>query len=103
MIASISACRSRGAASIIAAVPVMPSDRVEEFKKMCDELVFVMAAKNFSAVGQFYQEFGQTDDHEVISSMQTAASRMEQCLQQQQKHQTPEAGGESIDISEAVL
>lgn len=109
MLASLEACRSRGVSEIVVAVPVMPAERVSEFMKKCTQLVYIIAAKSFSAVGQFYEEFGQTQDQEVISAMREASDRMNNFRMQQQKSaeaaQQAAAGGEeaSIDISESVL
>ena len=51
---------------IILAVPVMPADRVPEFKELVDDLIVLYAPEFFQAVGQFYQDFSQTTDEEVI-------------------------------------
>ncbi len=51
---------------IILAVPVMPADKVAEFKEMVDELIALHTPEFFAAVGQFYEDFSQTEDEEVI-------------------------------------
>jgi hypothetical protein len=48
----------------------MPLDRKAKFERACDELVTVAARPDFSAVGQFYSVFDQTEDSEVIRLMQ---------------------------------
>lgn len=104
MSASVMACKARGAAKIVVAVPVMPAERVPDFVGKSDQLAVVLAAKNFQAVGQFYEEFSQTTDQEVIQCMSAARdriSRLEKIRSQPAAFEG--AGGESVDISEAVL
>ena len=51
---------------IVLAVPVAPPETVEKFKNLVDELFVLEMPAFFSAVGQFYQEFPQIEDEEVI-------------------------------------
>jgi len=51
---------------IILAVPVAPQEVVEKFKNLVDELVVLETPAFFGAVGQFYQEFEQASDEEVV-------------------------------------
>lgn len=51
---------------LILAVPVGPKETIEALKKEVDELVCLVTPEMFYAVGQFYQEFGQTTDEEVM-------------------------------------
>jgi len=64
--AAIASLRRENPRRIILAVPVMPADKVPEFKELVDELVVLYAPVEFSAVGQFYYDFSQTTDEEVI-------------------------------------
>jgi len=66
MKAAIKSAKAEGAAKIIVAVPVSPPDTFEEIKDMVDEIVVIMTPSNFSAVGQFYENFSQTEDQEVV-------------------------------------
>jgi putative phosphoribosyl transferase len=52
---------------IIIAVPVAPPDTVYNLKKEVDEIICLDTPWNFMAVGQFYEEFSQVEDDEVIS------------------------------------
>jgi len=56
---------------IILAVPVIPKDKVEKFSKLVDHLVAVEVPETFWAVGQFYEDFSQTTDEEVIESLES--------------------------------
>ncbi len=64
--AALNYIKKQNPKAIILAVPVLPADRVETFKKLVDDLVYVEAPINFWAVGQFYQNFSQTSQETVI-------------------------------------
>lgn len=64
--AAISSLRRKNPNRIILAVPVMPADKLSEFNELVDYLVVLYAPEFFHAVGQFYQDFSQTTDEEVI-------------------------------------
>jgi len=64
--AAISSLKRQSPNRIILAVPVMPADRVPEFRDLVDDLIVLYAPEFFQAVGQFYQNFSQTTDEEVI-------------------------------------
>lgn len=65
MKAAVKALRAAGAASVVVAVPVGPPDTCDELRAMADEVVCLQAPAMFSAVGQWYEDFGQTSDAEV--------------------------------------
>lgn len=56
----------QGAARVVVAVPVAPSDTLAAMSGHASEVVVVEVPSWFSAVGQFYDDFGQTEDAEVI-------------------------------------
>ena len=70
MIAALHATRARNPARLICAVPVSPPDTLEKIRPLCDELVCLFAPADFRAVGQFYQDFNQVSDEEVIEILQ---------------------------------
>ncbi len=55
---------------IIVAVPVVPADTLTEMNKIADGVVALDAPEEFYAVGEFYEDFGQTSDEEVIELLQ---------------------------------
>ena len=67
--AAIKSVRQKKPKKIVVAVPVGASDSIEEIKKEVDEVVCLYTPLFFGAVGQFYEEFGQTEDEEVIEIM----------------------------------
>ncbi len=67
MISALHALRARGAEKVVCAVPVSPPDTLEKVRQYADETVCLLAPTNFYAVGQFYGDFPQVDDSEVIA------------------------------------
>ena len=64
--AALNFIKKQNPKAIILAVPVLPADRVEDLKKLVDDLVYVEAPIDFWAVGQFYENFPQTDHETVV-------------------------------------
>jgi predicted phosphoribosyltransferase len=58
-----------GAPKVVLAVPVAPPDSVRSMSGHADEVAVVETPAAFSAVGQFYREFGQTSDAEVLAAL----------------------------------
>lgn len=58
---------------LVLAVPVGPKETIEELKEEVDELVCLSMLSDFYAVGQFYQEFGQTTDEEVVEILRKSS------------------------------
>ena len=48
------------------AVPVGSPDRLEQIRGLCDDLVCLLSPEDFWAIGQFYADFTQVRDDEVI-------------------------------------
>jgi len=67
MISALHALRAQGAGKVVCAVPVSPPDTLEKVRQYADETVCLLAPPNFYAVGQFYGDFPQVDDSEVIA------------------------------------
>jgi putative phosphoribosyl transferase len=67
--------RARGAARIVLAVPVAPHDWTARLGDVADELVSPYTPRDFFAIGQFYADFSQTDDDEVVACLEEAVAR----------------------------
>jgi len=52
---------------LVIAVPVGAPDSVKKLQKEVDEVICLYTPDNFNAVGQWYQEFDQTSDEEVLA------------------------------------
>ena len=66
MKAALASVKNRGAASITVAVPIGPPSTIEELNKIADRVVCLYTPEYFQAIGQFYKDFSQTTDEEVI-------------------------------------
>jgi putative phosphoribosyl transferase len=66
--ACVSAHR-RGAARVVLAVPVAPRGWEHQLAGVTDELVCVDAPAHFGSVGEFYRNFSQTTDAEVVAAL----------------------------------
>jgi len=66
MRAAISYVRKLGARRVIVAVPVAPPETVEKIRREADEVICLHTPSDFYAIGQFYENFEQTTDEEVI-------------------------------------
>ncbi len=74
MIAALHAIRTKNPKRLICAVPVAPPDTVEKIRPLCDEVVCLHAPENFYAVGQFYGDFSEVTDEEVIELLRESDS-----------------------------
>jgi putative phosphoribosyl transferase len=64
--------RAHGAARVVLAVPVAPAGWQERIGVSADEFASVLEPANFFAVGQFYDDFSQTTDEQVIACLRAA-------------------------------
>jgi putative phosphoribosyl transferase len=63
--AAIRVLRDLGAARIALAVPVAPPDSLAALAPLADEVVCPCTPRDFAAVGQWYEDFGQVPDDDV--------------------------------------
>lgn len=69
MRAAIASVKARKPSKIIVAAPVIAEDSLQKIRKEVDEIVVLDVPYFFMAVGQFYENFSQTTDEEVIELM----------------------------------
>ena len=69
MIAALHALKAKKPAKLICAVPVAPPDTLEKVRGNADDVVCLSAPPYFAAVAQFYMEFPQITDEEVIATL----------------------------------
>lgn len=67
MIAALHGLRQQNPAKLVCAVPVAPPDTLAKVRELADEVVCLQAPEFFQAVGQFYRDFPQVEDEEVIA------------------------------------
>ena len=73
--AAVVSARKQGAHRIIMAAPVASTSAVERLQYAADEVIALWVDAGFEAVGQYYNEFLQTHDEEVIALLHAATTR----------------------------
>jgi putative phosphoribosyl transferase len=73
--AACQVARAYGAARVVLAVPVAPRGWEARIGLDADELVCVQTPADFYAIGQFYADFAQLTDEDVIACLDLAARR----------------------------
>ncbi|MFE0085852.1 phosphoribosyltransferase family protein, partial [[Kitasatospora] papulosa] len=66
--------RAQGAAYVVLAVPVASPDAAARLREDADEVVCLSAPALFSAVGEWYRDFSQTSDEEVVALLARASA-----------------------------
>jgi putative phosphoribosyl transferase len=66
MKAALASVKNSGAKSVTVAVPVGPPQTIQELTLLADRVVCLYMPDDFQAIGQFYDDFAQTEDQEVI-------------------------------------
>jgi putative phosphoribosyl transferase len=74
MRAALRGVRRAGATRVVLAVPVAPPDTIAILRPEVDDVVCLSTPTAFDAVGQFYDDFRQTTDAEVIDLLARAAA-----------------------------
>ena len=65
--AALAFVRKQGVKELIVALPVGPLSSINELKKEVDQVICLLTPESFFAIGQFYEDFSQTSDEEVIN------------------------------------
>jgi putative phosphoribosyl transferase len=73
--AACQVARAQGAARVVLAVPVGPPHTVDELRSAADEVVCLETHEWFLAIGQFYADFTQTADEQVVDLLGRATAR----------------------------
>ncbi|GAA2322593.1 phosphoribosyltransferase family protein [Streptomyces caniferus] len=93
--------RAQGAARVVLAVPVAPPDAAERLRGATDEFVCLSTPFAFSAVGEWYRDFSQTPDDEVVALLARAAADPGPAGPQQRAG-APGGAGAETDVAEEV-
>jgi putative phosphoribosyl transferase len=70
--AACEVARAQGASRVLLAVPVAPSSSIEMLAGCADEVACLETPEFFFAVGQFYRDFSETTDAEVVELLERA-------------------------------
>jgi putative phosphoribosyl transferase len=71
--AAIKMLRQMSPANLVLAVPVAPASTCKRLRDSVEELVYIYAPERFYAIGQFYEDFSQVADEQVIELLRRAA------------------------------
>lgn len=74
---ALAACRivrAQGATRVVLAAPVCARDTATRLDREVDELVCLLAPRGFAAVGEYYADFDQTSDEEVVDLLARAGA-----------------------------
>lgn len=71
LFAAIDDLRKKEVKSIMVALPVCPPDTALKLKEKSDDLVILATPEPFYAVGQWYTDFPQVEDEEVLRLLST--------------------------------
>jgi len=74
MISALHAIRAKNPKLLVCAVPVAPPDTINKVARYADAVICLQTPANFYAVGQFYLEFLQVSDEEVVEILRESAS-----------------------------
>lgn len=66
MSAALATLKSRGPSTLIAAMGAAPPDTVARLERLANEVICLESPRDFRAVGQFFADFEQVEDEEVI-------------------------------------
>jgi putative phosphoribosyl transferase len=70
--AGIQALRELRPARIVVAAPVAPIRTCNQLRREADEVICVVMPQSFYAIGQFYEDFSQVSDEEVLALLAQA-------------------------------
>jgi len=75
--AAVLSAKRQGARRVTMAAPVASTSAVERLRQVADDVVALIVDPGFEAVGQYYDEFSQTSDEEVIELLRAAAAQQQ--------------------------
>ena len=75
MQAALWAVRQEKPAKIIAAIPVGPVDSLETLSEDADETICLQSPPHFAALSQFYSQFTQVENDELLEILATESKR----------------------------
>ncbi len=72
MRAALMAVHNLGAKRVVLAVPVAPEDSVVEFADLAGDFICPLLPAHLGSVGQFYEDFSQVSDEQVLQHLHQA-------------------------------
>jgi len=74
MTAALKSIRQQQPSRLLCAVPVASADALATVRPWADELVCLSVPEDFEGVGQFYRDFSQVTDEEVLRCLQASST-----------------------------
>lgn len=84
MLAALRSVRNLLPREVILAIPLAPPDTLKMLEKEADKVLCLLSPADFYAVGQFYRDFEQTGDDQVIKILEEQKKNREN-----KKHASP--------------
>ena len=81
LISAVKAIRKNSPEKIIIAVPVSPPTTTRILEQIADDFICLATPSDFLGVGQYYYDFSQVEDAEVIQLLKQAINRHEKIIQ----------------------
>jgi predicted phosphoribosyltransferase len=75
MVAALQAVRGHEPHEVIMAAPVADPERLRSMRTLCDVIVCLIEDPFLRAVGQYYEDFSQVSDEEVVELLRSFAER----------------------------
>ena len=98
--AACQVARALGASRVVLAVPVAPPSARTTLADAIDELICLETPGRFLAIGEWYEDFSQTRDEEVVSLLRAARARHTEGSQEEQvTHDASAAGPGEADAA----
>lgn len=73
MMAALQAIKAQNPHEVVVAIPVAPEDSLEQIRRHCDKVVCMVTPRFFWSISDFYEEFPQVDDAEVVELLRSSA------------------------------
>jgi hypothetical protein len=74
MIVALRATRRHGPSRLIAATPVMPPPTLRRIEEVADEVACLAYPPYFRAVGEFFEDFSQVSDDQVVKILRDSVA-----------------------------
>lgn len=71
---ALQAVRAANPARVVVAVPVAPPEICRKLRQQADDIICLLTPESFLAVGQWYGQFAQTSDDDVIALLARAGN-----------------------------
>ncbi|MGC8471704.1 MAG: phosphoribosyltransferase family protein [Acidimicrobiales bacterium] len=96
--AACQVARAQGATKVVLAVPVAPRGWESRIGSDADELISLATPEPFFAIGQFYDDFSQTTDEEVIECLERARAGGSTAAASRDANNDPPTCDEDVEV-----